>query len=279
MSSIIDTNVWQIPVAFLDFETTGLSVEAGDRVVEVAIIRGQHLLDPNPIRYQSLVQPGMPVPKTSFDIHGIDDDMLSDAPVFADLLPEVQTLLSDALVIAHHAPFDVGFLKAECAYAGKSPFEVGPILDTLRLARALFGFPSCGLSSLAERMNVPLTNHHRALADCTATFEVCKRMLECIDPTHRLTVSMLNQRITEMTHGGVIRGQMKQTFREAAKAHSMLEIDYTRIQGQGDLKTTRTITVESWKPPNVEAWCHLRNQKRIFRLDRIQDVRPVSEQN
>ena len=279
MNSLADTNVWQIPVAFLDFETTGLAVETGDRVVEVAIIRAKHMLDSNPTRYQRLVQPGIPVPKSSFDIHGIDDDMLTDAPPFADLLPDIRTLLSGALVIAHHAPFDIGFLDAECDYAQESPVSIGPVLDTLKLARALFGFPSCSLSALAARMNVTLTNHHRALADCTATFEVCTRMLECIDSTHRLTVNMLNQRIIEMTHGGAIRGQMQQTFLEAAKDRSTLEIDYTRVQGHGELKTTRKITVESWRPPNVEAWCHLRNQKRVFRLDRIQDVRPVNEQN
>ena len=80
MTAPDDNNVWQIPVAFLDFETTGLSVEAGDRVVEVAVIRANHMLDPNPTRYQRLVQPGMPVPKKSFEIHGIDDDMLANAP-------------------------------------------------------------------------------------------------------------------------------------------------------------------------------------------------------
>ena len=279
MTVLEDTNIWRIPVAFLDFETTGLSAENGDRVVEVAIIRANGFDDPDPIQFQRLVNPGTAVPESAVAIHGIDDSMLADAPPFSTVLGDVEQLLSGALVVAHHAPFDVGFLQAECNHANQPMVSHGPVLDTLRLARAIFGFPSCGLSSLAARMNVPLTNHHRALADCTATFSVCKKMLECVDPTRRLSVRMLNERIEQMTQGGTRRGEMRQLFRQAAREHSTLEIDYTRIQGEGSLKTTRRITVQAWHPPNVEAWCHLRNEKRVFRLDRIQQVRLLSEAN
>jgi DNA polymerase III epsilon subunit family exonuclease len=271
------TSIWRVPLAFIDFETTGLSSAGGDRVVEVAIVRIDHLDESEPMRFQQLINPGKPVPATAEAIHGIGDDMLADAPSFSAALPDIAKHLKGALLVAHNAPFDVGFLHAECSRAGLDVPPHGPVLDTLRLARALFGFPSCGLSSLAKRMNVPLTDHHRALADATATWTVCKKMIECIDPTHRLTVSDLNQRIANMAQGGPMRGEMKQMFRQAAKDQSTLEIDYTRVQGDGELKTTRRITVQAWRPPNLKAWCHLRNDERVFRLERIQQVRLLSE--
>ena len=279
MSALGSHNLWDVPLAFLDFETTGLSSPDGDRVIEVAIIRLSSLDDPDPVRFQHLIQPGMTVPKSSIAIHGIRDDMLKDAPSFADILDDITLHLEGALVVAHHAPFDIGFLQTECAIAGRPVPKHGPVLDTLRLARALFGFPSCGLSSLASRMSVPLTNHHRALADCQATLAVCRKMLTCIDPERVLTVDGLNRRIERMTPGGTRRGEMHALFQQAAQDRSDLEIDYTRVQGDGALKTTRRITVQSWRPPNLEAWCHLRNDKRVFRMDRIQKVRIISPPN
>lgn len=277
MNPLDDTNVWRVPLAFIDFETTGLSSANGDRVVEVAIVRIDTLDDTNPTYFQQLINPGIPIPDTAEAIHGIGDDMLIDAPDFGSALPAIAKHLNGALLVAHNAPFDVGFLKTESLRAGLPVPVYGPVLDTLRLARALFGFPSCGLSSLATRMNVPLTNHHRALADATATWTVCRKMIECIDPTRRLSVSQLNQRISNMSQGGLRRGEMKQLFRQAAKDKSTMEIDYTRVQGDGELKTTRRITVRAWRPPNLEAWCHLRNDDRVFRIERIQKVRLLSE--
>ena len=279
MSGLGEQNLWTVPLAFLDFETTGLSSSDGDRVVEVAIIRLANLDDPKPTQFQQLVQPGIAVPKSSIAIHGIQDEMLKDAPAFADVVDDIAGSLEGAIVVAHHAPFDIGFLGTECARAGRSVPHHGPVLDTLRLARALFGFPSCGLSSLAKRMNVPLTNHHRALADCQATLSVCRQMLECIDPGRVFTVGGLIERIEHMTPGGVQRGKMNALFQQAAQDKADLEIDYTRVQGDGALKTTRRITVQSWRPPNLEAWCHLRNDKRVFRMDRIQKARIISAAN
>ena len=279
MTGFDDQNLWNVPLAFLDFETTGLSSGSGDRVVEVAIIRLDTLDDPNPVKFQRLIQPGITVPKSSIAIHGIIDSMLQDAPPFSEVLDEIARHLNGALLVAHHAPFDIGFLQTECSRIECDVPKHGPVLDTLRLARAMFGFPSCGLSSLAARMNVPLTNHHRALADCQATLAVCRQMLECIDPDKELTVKALIERIEHMTPGGARRGEMHTLFQQAAQEQSTLEIDYTRVQGEGALKTTRRITVQSWRPPNLEAWCHLRKDKRVFRMGRIQNARMISATN
>jgi len=277
VSSLLDSSLWDVPVAVVDTETTGLASANGDRLVEVAVVRLSSLRNPQPEVYSQLVNPDVDMPPRAEEIHGISNKMLASEPAFVDVLPDIRTALEGAVFVAHNAPFDLGFLRAECGRAGADPVDVGPILDTLKVARNLFGFPSCGLKALSERMAIDLSNHHRAGADAVATLGVLLKMLRAVDPGKELTVGDLLALTDDMTRKGSKRTQMKDVLLQAARNNQTLEIDYTSINGTGDLKTTRTITVSALKAPNIEAWCHLREEQRVFRLDRIQRVRLLSD--
>lgn len=263
---------WRHPIAVVDLETTGLSHVDGDRVVEVAIIRMQDIHDPNPVRFNSLVNPSIPIPLRSHEIHGISDEMVSDAPSFADLAPSIAALLEGAVFVAHNAGFDLGFLKHEFERIGTAmPVPVATI-DTLRLARNLYSFPSCSLGALASRMQLGLKNHHRALADADAALQALQCMLAEVDIEHTESVDTLLAHIEQMRKGGAQRKQIKRTLLQAARSKNTVEIGYTDAYGSGSLLTTRRITVERIRNASVEAWCHLRSEQRVFRLDRIQRV-------
>ena len=276
MSSLGDTGIWAAPTAILDFETTGLSSTSGDRVVEVAILRLEGLDDPEPKRFSALINPGIPMPRRALEVHGIDDEMLKDAPLFAHVEDQVHRLLKGAVFVAHNTGFDLGFLSQECARLGLEPPPIDKIVDTLPMARQRFGFPQCGLGALASRMSIPLTNHHRAMADVEATFGIYRTMLFDIDPDRTMSVDRLIAHVDGMRRGGEERRALKTRLSKAAASGDRIQIDYTHVAGPGALTTRREITVQSMRPPLVDAWCHLRDEPRIFRLDRIQRAEPVA---
>ncbi len=276
MSLLASQPIWNAPTAILDFETTGLSSAAGDRVVEVAVLRLEGLDDPSPRRFASLINPGITMPARAWQIHGIDDGMLQGAPLFPQVEQEIRDLVNGAVFVAHNAGFDLGFLNRECGRMELEPPTIEQVVDTLPMARQRFGFPQCGLGALASRMCVPLTNHHRAMADVEATLGIYRAMLEEIDPHRTMSVERLIAHVEGMRRGGIERKQMKTRISQAAKAGHRIEIDYTHVAGPGALTTRREITVQSFRPPLVDAWCHLRDEPRVFRLDRIQRAEPIA---
>src|SRR5580658_9570325 len=110
--------------AVVDVETTGFS-PAADRVVEVAcvLVDGSRVVD----RWATLVNPGMPIPARATAIHGITDEMVAGAPSLLSALAELRRRCWGRLLAAHHAQFDLSFLR--------SP-GIGTALCTMRLARA-----------------------------------------------------------------------------------------------------------------------------------------------
>ncbi len=174
--------VWKrLPLVVIDFETTGLNPE-NDRVLEMGLVffRDGKFED----RHNWLINPGMPVPKESSDVHGITDEQLADAPFFEQIFDEVLGHLKDRVPVAYNAPFDRKFLHAEAArlgYGGLTQLgDVPPALDTeavwidpLVWVRELQKFEKGKkLTDVAARMNIPLDNAHRASGDAEATGHV-----------------------------------------------------------------------------------------------------------
>ena len=151
---------------FLDTETTGLSPESGDRVIELGCIEmdgrrltGRHLhFYFNPERRNS---------EDAVKIHGLTDEFLADKPLFASVVDEFVEFVRDAEIIIHNAGFDVGFLNEELRRCGRPPFSahVGGITDSLQLARDQFPGKANSLDALCKRLEVDNTNRtlHGAL--------------------------------------------------------------------------------------------------------------------
>jgi DNA polymerase-3 subunit epsilon len=269
---LLDQPVDQVPTAVLDFETTGLSAASGDRVCEIAVVRGVPGGKPKKRKLQTLVDPGMPMPELARSIHGIDDEQLRGAPSFAECLPRLARLLDGAVVVAHSAAFDVGFLRAECHRAELPVPAHGPVVCTLELARHIFGFSRCSLRALAQRMEIPQRDAHRALDDAKVTFKVYQRMLHSIGRDEMPTVRELLDRSDALRREGPGRARIIAAILEAEGSHQPVVIDYTSRNGTGPLTSRRTITVKETNLPYVSAWCHLRGADRVFHVRRIQRV-------
>jgi DNA polymerase III subunit epsilon len=154
-----------IPLAFLDFETTGLSPRRGDRVCEMALQRvvGGTV----EMSYTTLVNPQRPLSARSFAINQISAEQLANAPTFSSIAGRMRAALTDTVIVAHNAPFDLEFLHAELARAGQPPLRV-PAIDTLAIARRLFPKrQSHSLAALATALGSPPPSH-RAMDDVLA---------------------------------------------------------------------------------------------------------------
>ena len=160
---------------FLDTETTGLSPDSGDRIIEIGCVEmvnrrltGRHL--------HFYINPQRPSHEDAVKIHGLTDEFLSDKPVFAALVDEILAYCGGAEIIIHNANFDVGFLNAELKRLGRGVFtdHVDGILDTLVMAREMFPGKSNSLDALCRRLEVDNTHRtlHGALMDAELLAEV-----------------------------------------------------------------------------------------------------------
>ncbi len=266
---LLDRRADEAPTAFLDFETTGLSAADGDRVVEVAVLRLEGGCFGEPRRWSRLVRPERGIPEVALGIHGITEEMVADAPRFPEVWPELCEMLDGAALVAHNARFDLGFLMAECDRAGLSLPNFRATVCTLSIARDLFGLPRCSLVSLAERCSVPMPVAHRALADCEATLGVYRAMVRSLSgpegaPTLRSLAEGLESR------DGPERKAIERALGLAALDKSTVVMDYTSREGTGDLVNRRAITVEALRLPYFDAFCHLRQEPRVFHIRRVQ---------
>lgn len=150
----------------VDTETTGMSPEAGHRLVEVA--RVEILDGALGEAWSSLVRPGRPIPPDAARVHGITDAMVAEAPDPRDVGCALREACGELPLVFHNAPFDLPFLLQLFREAG-APVLLNPIVDTLGLARGLQGTGGNSLGALAARMGLPPEPAHRALGDARTT--------------------------------------------------------------------------------------------------------------
>lgn len=174
-------------VAF-DFETTGLS-PAADRVVEIGAAAFRAERDGGAWKavpdgaFETLVNPGRPIPPEVSAIHGIDDLAVSSAPSFAEALGGFLPFIDGAVLVAHNAPFDLGFLYAESARAGieRPP---NPAYDTIAIAKtAISGLPSYSLKALASAFGIGQHAAHRGGDDARVCMDIFIYCLNLLDTT------------------------------------------------------------------------------------------------
>ena len=166
----------EIDFAIVDVETTGwLPEEASITEIGAVRVSGGRLRE----EFSALVNPGRGIPPDITALTGISDAMVADAPPIAAVLPGFLDFARGRVLIAHNAPFDVGFLSAACAACGV-PWPSGPVLDTVVLAGQVLGedeVPNRKLSTLASFFGAQTPPCHRALADARATADVLAGLL------------------------------------------------------------------------------------------------------
>jgi DNA polymerase-3 subunit epsilon len=164
---------------FLDTETTGLSPEAGDRIVEIGCIEMVNRRLTGETRHVYL-NPERKGSDEATKIHGLTDAFLADKPKFVEVADDLLGFLAGAEVIIHNAAFDVGFLNGELKRLRRAPFHTvaAKVTDTLLMAREMFPGKANSLDALCRRLEVDNTHRtlHGALLDAGLLAEVYIRL-------------------------------------------------------------------------------------------------------
>ena len=159
----------------LDTETTGLSAEGGDRIIELGCVElYARKLTGNNLHFY--FNPERDSHEDALKVHGISNEFLRDKPKFAELSEEILDYLSDAELIIHNAAFDIGFLNKELERVGKKPLKayVSNVIDTLAMAKEMFPGKRNSLDALCDRLEVDNSGRtlHGALLDAELLADV-----------------------------------------------------------------------------------------------------------
>ncbi len=160
--------------AIVDIETTG-GYAAANGITEIAI----HIFDGEKVteRFETLINPGQPIPYYIQSMTGITDKMVADAPGFEEVAEKIFQLLHDKIFIAHNVNFDYSFVKSHLREAG---FDLNTKkLCTVRLGRKIFpGLASYSLGNLSRSLGITIYDRHRAGGDSEATVQIFQLLLQ-----------------------------------------------------------------------------------------------------
>ena len=168
----------EITFCVVDLETTGGSAEQGSMITEIGAVkvRGGEVLG----EFQTLVNPHAEIPAFIAVLTGITNSMVATAPPIDSALPAFLEFAQGCVLVAHNAPFDIGFLRHFALQQGR-PWPAFEVVDTAKLARRVVtrdDAPNCKLSSLAVAFGATTTPNHRALSDARATVDVLHGLME-----------------------------------------------------------------------------------------------------
>lgn len=270
----LDHPLDDIPFAVFDVETTGLSPAYGHRVCEVACVRLRAGTEAG--RMESLVDPGRAISPGAYRVNRIEPEMLAGAPAFEAIADELLVLMKDAVLVAHNAPFDLGFLAKEVEIARLPPPE-GPVVDTLVLCRRAFNFASNSLSAVANALGVRVEPSHRAMVDVETTRYVLEESLTTLD--RRWGVTTLGQLLD--FQGGPVPYPapralpLPPAIAEALESRGRVLLRYVDARGRETERIVRPIHVaERHGMLYLTAHCYQRSELRTFRLDRVLELAP-----
>ncbi|MDB4941976.1 MAG: polymerase epsilon subunit [Labilithrix sp.] len=267
-----DAPLAEAPLAFVDLEMTGLD-PAADRVVEICVERvvgGEvvgrlhTLVRPESVAVEAPAAGEVPAAEVgNAHVHGIFADALRGSPTFGEITQQVAGLFEGAVLVAHGAMWDVAFLEAEMARAGR-PMPLPFYIDTLNLSRRAFGLQKHSLEAL--RVHFGLTNEraHRADADVAALRFVWTKCVEALEP--RTPRDVWQVRIAERR----AREQILAECTEAIAGGAPVTVVYRpRARPQEALEMVLVEIVAGLDPPRVIGYQLPGRGRRELRADRI----------
>lgn len=261
-----------VPIVVLDTETTGLYPGLGHRVVEIGAIRLENWRKVGQV--STLLQPGRKMDPKASSVNGINDLDLVGRPTFGDIAGELLALLEGAVIVAHNAEFDAGFMGQELLIyglqtSGQPAVLPNPWLCTLLLARRHFHFGRNNLSHIARHLGVRMGRAHRALSDVYMTAEILKRMVHTLAQRRLETVGDLLHAQGNPIYATSAYEQLPDVVDEALANGRNLRLLYMGQSGESNREITPLYPSQHHGVGYLVAYCHQAQDQRTFRLDRI----------
>ena len=261
-----------IPITIIDVETTGLMPAMGHRVVELGVVRLENWQVV--AEMSTLLNPQRKMDAQASAVNHIYDDDLVGKPLFPEAANELLALTEGALLVAHNAAFDAGFLAMEFYIsqftAPEATFPAQPLpqpwLCTLELARSYFHFGRNNLGEVARRLEVRVDVSHRALSDVYTTAAILQKMIGRLDKRRAGTVDDLLYTQGQPIYAPTMPDMaLPVEIEEALRNGRQLRIIYSNT----DRLITPLYPTQHRGTNYLIAHCHLRHDQRTFRLDRI----------
>lgn len=258
-------------VAF-DTETSG-PYPVAHEIVEMGAVKWEKgkVVD----EFQRLIKPRVPMGEAVIKIHGITNEMVADAPPMEQVLPEFHKFLGSSAIMAHHAPFDLGFLTYEFEKAGL-PIPNSPILCTSLLSRALIReSPNHRLQTLIPVLKIPQGAAHRALDDAKACLAVgleCFKRMESKKSLEDLQ-SVMGKPLLWSSYF-LKTGVSPELSRvvEALEGRKDLDMVYQGGSSKGTRRVTPIGIVRNPDGDFLFAKCHIDQTEKRFYLNKIKDL-------
>ncbi len=273
MTSLHSPLIDESDFVVVDVETTGLSVENGDRVCEVAAVklRGGAVME----SFGSLIDPCRPISAGAYAVNRISVEMLADAPRFTEVAERLSGMFKGSVIVAYNAPFDVSFLTNEFRLSG-FPALKNSVVDALPIARQVLpGLGRYPQENVARVVGIPFPVKHRALEDVMITaklFLLFSSILKAHDMRrlNDLRRNDLRSRLEEKR-----RSIVEQSIEQKGNIWIKYLIDAEitdRIVTPKELASQRFGKETSML---VFGYCHSSRSEQAFRIDRILDIRPM----
>ena len=260
----------------IDFETTGLSPNAGDRVCEIGAVklRGGAVIE----TFGTLINPQRPISAGAYAVNGISPAMIADAPTFMHIADKLRIMMNNTILVAYNAPFDVGFLTNELSLCGLSPLKNDRV-DALAIARQLLpGLGRYSQENVARILGIPFPVKHRALEDAMVTAQIFTMFISILKAYDCTMISDLNRRDLI----AMLNEKRMKLVNDALLSRRNIWIKY--LSPTNYEITDRIISPKEFVYQHAGSnssnyligYCHLAKGERNFRIDRMLDVRVIN---
>ena len=203
--------------------------------------------------------------------------MVRGKPPIEEVLPRFIDFMGLDIPVAHHAPFDVGFLSYDISRLNLAVPDK-PVLDTCVIPKRLFPHAgSYSLENLAWFLDIKSDTFHRALADAVVCMKILNRCVAEIGGFEHVSLEKMlavNGASVSLCTGGVVLDERHESLQAALENGHEIEITYRDARGALSARTVTPLSLGVFKGAvMMEAFCHLRKGKRNFRVDRIVEMR------
>jgi len=263
-------------VAF-DTETSG-PYPLGNEIVEVGLVKWENGKEIS--SFEQLIKPQKKMKQEVIDIHGITNEMVSEAPSIKDVIRQVRDFIGESVLLAHHAPFDLGFLVVELENEGLSLPRNPPLCTSLLSRKLIKGTENHKLQTLVKHLKIEAGPAHRAESDARACLQVALHCFEQLGPqasyadllrTQGKDLSWKNYSIQSLRFNHHWQGLLEALRQQQA-------VDFIYMSGSQKGKTRRAIPYGIVRGPDgdyLSALCLIDQKKKRFYLNAIKDSMPV----
>ncbi len=271
------SSIYDLPLVAFDLETSG-AYPIRSEIVEFAAVKWEQGKITE--TYQQLFKPVHRMTDFIIGIHGITNEMVADQPTVESKLQELKDFLSGSVVMAHHAPFDLGFLSSQFERSGML-LPNDPVICTSLLSRAVIPeSPNHRLQTLIPFLGLNQGTAHRALDDSKACLELAIKCFERMGPAP--TLEQIQAKVGKnLDWVNYSLGKLAtETIREVSRAvenHLALDIVYNGGTLKGKIRrVTPEGIVRNPDGDYMVATCHIDRTSKRFYINKVQDLSVVS---